>query len=286
MLKTLKRKIIEKSPTLVHSESVLTDILISKSKLEIPWMSTLHNFPKEDLIGMYGKIVGKVLCTEEVKANKKANMVVACSQSLHNKYLKEYNIKSAVIHNGIDFSLWRMVAKSKAREKLGLPKSKNIIISTGALIERKNPMLIINGFKKAQMDNSLLLMLGSGDLVDSCKAAASENVMFLGKVKNVNDYLNAADIFVSASRSEGLPYAVLEAAYCNVPLILSNIPEHCEITSQLSTDSYRLFDVNDEADFVSKLCDVGGRKKISNNNLSKFDAKEMSKKYQKIYKEL
>ncbi len=41
---------------------------------------------------------------------------------------------------------------------------------------------------------------------------------------NVSDYYNQADIFLSASRSEGFSNSLLEAIYCGCPIAFSNIP--------------------------------------------------------------
>lgn len=46
---------------------------------------------------------------------------------------------------------------------------------------------------------------------------------------DVGTYYQSSDIFLSASRTEGMPYAVLEAAYCGLPLVLSNIAPHKEL---------------------------------------------------------
>ena len=47
--------------------------------------------------------------------------------------------------------------------------------------------------------------------------------------EDVGAYYHASDVFLSASRTEGMPYAVLEAAYCGLPLALSDIPPHWQL---------------------------------------------------------
>ena len=48
-------------------------------------------------------------------------------------------------------------------------------------------------------------------------------VDFVGKVENVEDYLNRAKILVLPSKSEALPAVGVEAMYCGVPSILSDV---------------------------------------------------------------
>ena len=49
-------------------------------------------------------------------------------------------------------------------------------------------------------------------------------IKLLDPREDVATYYNAADIFLSASREEGLNYSVIEAAYCNCGVVISQIP--------------------------------------------------------------
>ena len=46
----------------------------------------------------------------------------------------------------------------------------------------------------------------------------------LQPISNVSEYYNKADVFLSASRSEGFSNSLLEAIYCGCPAVYSNIP--------------------------------------------------------------
>src|SRR5690625_7535896 len=74
-------------------------------------------------------------------------------------------------------------------------------------------------------------MLGGGELQSACKALAGQtnNILIKGAVQNVAQYLQASDYFVSCSKAEGLPMAVIEALACGLPCLLSDISPHAEI---------------------------------------------------------
>lgn len=80
-----------------------------------------------------------------------------------------------------------------------------------------------------------LVMLGNGSLAGNLRqvfnrAGVSEQVFFPGQV-NQNDlprYYNMADLYVSASRTDGTSISLLEALACGTPALLSDIPGNRE----------------------------------------------------------
>lgn len=141
--------------------------------------------------------------------------------------------------------------------------------------------------------SSVLLLLGDGKDYDSLKTefGKCENVLFRGKVANVNEYLHAADIYLSTSKSEGLPNGVLEAMACGLPVLLSDIPQHMEVLEADSRcgNSYTLGKVAQLAETMDKMLDedlleMGERsyESVMNN----FTAEGMSNQYQKLYRRL
>lgn len=68
--------------------------------------------------------------------------------------------------------------------------------------------------------------------------------------QDVGVYYRSADIFLSASRTEGMPYAVLEAAYCALPIVLSDIAPHRE----LSLPQAEFFPTENQKALFEALC--------------------------------
>lgn len=52
-------------------------------------------------------------------------------------------------------------------------------------------------------------------------AAAPERIHMPGMVRNVEDYMRAADLFVFPSRREGMPNVIPEAMACGLPVLMT-----------------------------------------------------------------
>ncbi len=73
-----------------------------------------------------------------------------------------------------------------------------------------------------------LVIMGSGEEENNLKNLASklnitDSVVFKGFVNNARAQLSTFDIFVMPSRSEAMPYALLEAGFAGLPVIASSV---------------------------------------------------------------
>ena len=278
----LKAIIKNENPDIIHSCSVLTDGICSDIKTVKPIILTLHCFIYEDVITRYGKLLGKFMCKREEKAIRQAAAAVTVSQTLAEKYKRIIDRHFIPIQNGIEISLWKIdegVTKKTLREKLNLPMSTYVILSTNLLDSIKDPLLLIQAFKEAKIPNSMLIMLGDGNSEAECKRYEAENIVFTGRVNNVKDYLYASDVLVSASKSEGMPYAILEAKCTGIRMILSDIPQHREVAGDNGDVTFFQV-VNKDALIKALKYQRSTRLKY---DMDRFTASFMSGEYQRIY---
>lgn len=274
------------APDIVHSCSTITDGLCASISFNLPFIITLHNNIYEDVVVHYGGLIGGYLCRQEKKAIRKADCVIPCSNTLKKQYERIIPREYIAIPNGIDIEKWTNdtgLDKQGLREKLKLPKDKKVIISTGALIERKNPLMVIEAFKEAQIPDAILLMLGDGPLMDMCKQTANEKVIFTGRVNNVKEYLYASDLLISASKAEGLPYAILEAACTGIKMALSDIPQHREALK--TNENKAAFFLPESKEQLKEIMVSLCTKKVERElyDISQLSAITMAERYKKHY---
>lgn len=260
--------------------------------------TTLRNYCYDDYPDQYGKLIGTVMAFVDIRLIRKQMKLgkpfVTCSKSLSKLYQKRQRITIDYIRNGVDVNKFikrDAIDVSELRMMLNLPTSKIIFVYSGALIDRKNQGEAIDAFVRMKNNESaVLLLLGDGKDKKRLEHTYSKynNIFFRGKVANINDYLNASDVYLSTSKSEGLPNGVLEAMACGLPVILSDIPQHMEVLEADPTCgyAYKLGNVEMLAklldDIMQKdLLEIGERSyKLVIQN---FTAEGMSNKYQEVY---
>ena len=139
-----------------------------------------------------------------------------------------------------------------------------------------------------------MLLIGGGEKLDEMKKEYKDEgkLIFVGPVDSVRDYLEIADVYVSASRSEGLPNGVLEAMAMGLPVVLSGIPQHKELIVNEKESGGLSFELDDMDDYIAKLKSMRSDNVITIGKMARanvkenFDSRKTSKKYQDIYVEM
>lgn len=285
----LKAYINDFAPSVIHTQGIRADSLLSKLKLQTPWVMTSRNYPFDDYPMKFGALKGKLMAYSHIAAMRRCNNVVACSKTIAS-VLTKHNIVAIPIQNGVHSE-----PVSSMTESVELPRyNAPVFISVGSLIPRKNMGLLIEAFNLYSKDHKgSLLILGGGPEQSALEEQVeSEHIHILGSVNNVRDYLSVSDYFLSASLSEGLPNTVLEGLASGLPALLSNIPSHEEIESESSKCS-NIFALEKGADellekmvLVNRIFDKNASDSALNLAQTVLSAETMSKKYQALYQSL
>jgi glycosyltransferase involved in cell wall biosynthesis len=161
---------------------------------------------------------------------RRADALVAVSHDLKKRMVKIGcpSEKITVIENGVDTELFRPLSKPESRYKLGLPEARPIILSVGHLKEVKGFDLLIdatNSLRRGNM-NPLLVIVGEGACRNQLERQIARlnlknNVWLVGSRPHADlpFWYSAADLFCSASSSEGWPNVLFEAMACGLPVV-------------------------------------------------------------------
>lgn len=150
-----------------------------------------------------------------------------------------------VLPNAIDAAAYRFdAAKREAmRTALQIGPQSLVIGHVGRFMPQKNHAFLLQIFTEVQKQcpDSRLLLVGDGELRSAIEAQAvrlgiADNVMFTGVRSDVNDILQAMDVFVLPSHFEGLGIVNIEAQAAGLPCVISNmVPDECIVTQGLVT---------------------------------------------------
>ncbi|WP_283580459.1 glycosyltransferase family 4 protein [Ligilactobacillus aviarius] len=269
----------ENNIKVVHSHGLKPDLLNLMIKIRtrngLFNCSTLHNFPYEDYVPLFGKVKGRLLATLHVLISKRLYSI-ACSRSIQDKY-KEIGIDTDLVENGVKFP--EIIGDKRI-------KSGRKFLYVGELIKRKNLTFLIKIFKNlTEFD---LTIVGDGVDYDFLREMSleSNNIHFQGRIENPTRYYQETDYYISASLSEGLPMSILEALSFGKPLLLSDIPAHRSIINE--GENGELFKLTDH-DIVEKINEITKEnfdsKSIYETAKKYYSSYAMTRHYKKIYME-
>ena len=160
----------------------------------------------------------------------KADMIATVNREDYARAQKFCVPRVEYIH-GIGINTDRLTeqgAQTNLREELGLDADAFIVLSVGELNKNKNQKVIIDAIARIPDQSIHYVLCGKGDQLAALQARAQKNgiadrVHFLGYRKDIFSICKQSDVFAMPSLREGLPVASLEAMYCGLPLLTSNI---------------------------------------------------------------
>ena len=146
------------------------------------------------------------------------------------------------INNAIDVAVYTYdpTKRQEMRSQLRL-KDELTIGHVGRFNQPKNHPFLLDIFAALlkKEPNAVLLLVGGGEDMPKTQAKAqslgiAEHVRFLGVRSDVNDLMQAMDVFVFPSLYEGLPVTMVEAQASGLPCLISDkVPPECIITEGL-----------------------------------------------------
>ncbi len=123
----------------------------------------------------------------------------------------------------------------EVRAEIGA-EGKFLLCFVGELSGRKNQSFLINCISslRQSLPEAMLVLVGDGDERQNLEALAQrlgvpDSVVFAGRRGDALDFMRACDVYVSASKIEGLPFNIVEALECECRVVASNIKGHSDV---------------------------------------------------------
>ena len=239
------RLIRQEGIDLVHSHGKGAGLYgrLAARRAGIPAVHTFHGFHHAE----YPAGLGRAYLALERRLARMTQAIVHVSES---QALEAAALRLAppershVIVNGIDAARVAAAAmpRAAARQSLRLEPDALVLGTVARFDPVKALDALLRAFARvaAAQPAARLLVVGDGPEAPRLRVLAAslgveERVRFPGFVADAFRLLPALDLYVSASRKEGLPLALLEAMACGLPVAATRVPGHVDVVEHGAT---------------------------------------------------
>ena len=159
---------------------------------------------------------------------------------------------------GVDFSRFPAVSPQERlalRRQHGINADAFVLLYAAEFSPRKSQATLLRAMPLLPQ-HVVLALPGQGALLDECRRLAEDlgvgdRVIFPGYCAAMAPWYALADCAVSASRSEGLPFNIMEAMYASLPVVATAVKGHTDLVTPGQTGF--LFPYGDEAAFAGAI---------------------------------
>lgn len=209
---------------------------------------------------------------------KRANQIRVVSLKIKDSIVNRLKITENKIVN-----LPILFVKQKDRSKFNknylrkkYPQFNLVVLMASRLVKEKNIDLAINVFNELNKKFSGLglFIVGSGPEEVRLKSLAknNKNIIFESWVSDLSDYYASSDIFLLTSNYEGWGMTVIEASFCGLPVVMTDVG----CAGEFLKNNYNgiVCPVGDEQKILESLRflieNKEEREKISNNTFNSY----------------
>ncbi|MEZ6135223.1 MAG: glycosyltransferase [Pirellulaceae bacterium] len=259
------------------------------------------------LMTEHGRHYPDVRKIKRVFANKflfrQHDRCVAVGQGVKQALIDKEGIRTSrieVVYNGIDVTRFQRCQSTRAatREELGLAKNDIAVFQVARINPLKDHETAIRTFSHLKdMLNIKLFVIGDGELKPAVATLVHQlhldgSVKMLGTRHDVDRLINAADISLLTSISEGIPLTLIEAMANGLPCVASNVGGVPEVVIDGTTGF--LVAAKDDKSFAERVrllaTDADLRSKFGKaataRTREKFSDVEMHSSYQDLYRQM
>lgn len=182
------------------------------------------------------------------------------------------------------------------RAAYGIPADVPLILTAGRLHSKKNIITLLAALERVMRETpAMALVGGEGPLAGEVRRfidsrGLGARIIAAGFLSNVWSWMKTADVFVSASRYEGMPNAVMEAMAAGCPIVLSDMVSHREV---VPADGALFAPVEDPIALADALCDALthreaalARAAVSSTAADAWSVDAVARRYAELYEQL
>lgn len=226
---------------------------------------------------------------------------VACSHWLENEakasaLLKGHKVTS--IPNPIDTHIYNRYSKEEARQRLGLPQDRRLILFASQRVTTPTKGMdylieacrLLGNRTKCQTPYEVVILGGHAEELVELLQLKAHPLGYVNDERRIVDVYNAVDVFVLPSLSENLPNTIMEAMACGVPCVgfkVGGIPEEIDHKRNGYVADYR--NAEDLARGIRWILEESDYEALSRNAIQKvahnYSQQSVALRYAEVYQQ-
>lgn len=245
-----------------------------------------------------GKDLSTFVFDKKQAIYKDANMTfVGCSQWLANRARQSRLLQNKTvlsIPNPIDMNIYHPMDKGQARQSLGLPLGKRLLLF-GALNvtdKRKGIDYLIAALQEIKNQDIELVVFGQvKEDIRNLFPVPIHPMGYLSDESKIVELYNAVDVFITSSLEENLPNTIMESMACGTPCVgfeIGGIPEM--IDHKINGYVANYMDANDLAKGIQWILNNPNPQALSDACVKKvqenYGEQIVAEKYLALYRNL
>lgn len=250
----LRDALREFDPNVVHTHASKAGALGRRAASVVPNAARVHTFHGHVLEGYFGATVSRGLVAIERRLAAKTDRLVAVSHSTAEDLLRlgvTQEEKLVVVPPGLELEEFLQIPLSgparrdgALRLSVGAGEDDVLVGVVGRLAEVKRPEWALDVFDllRARYPQLMLVFIGDGELrgmlerrIAALDADGQRRVHMLGAHSDMAAVLRDLDVVLAASRSEGMPVALIEAGAAGLPVVATRVGGVPELVAEERT---------------------------------------------------
>jgi glycosyltransferase involved in cell wall biosynthesis len=211
----LRETVKKFKPQIIHSHTFKAGLLSRLMFFKIPKIHTFHGHLLSD--PEFSRRALQVIVNIERRLAKVTKTLITVGEQVSKDLLQVGVGKpSQYIPIASEGQKLNFLSRGSARENLGIDIDTQVVLWMARMAPVKNPSLALDVARL--LPKVEFLMAGGGELFNQISGLAPANVRILGWV-DAAEVIPAADIFLSTSLNEGVPYSLIEVLSAGVPVV-------------------------------------------------------------------
>ena len=274
-LVALRSRLVEFAPDVVHTHASKAGAIGRRAARAVPKAAKVHTFHGHVLEGYFPKAMSSGLAALERRLARETDRVVAVSHATADDLIRlgvvEDERRLVVVPPGIELASLLAIprprdpaAQVELRVLCGAAPGDFLVGVVGRLAEVKQPETALDVFAMLapRYPRLHLAFVGDGGLrgmverrIGALEPDLARRAHLLGAIEDMAPVLAGLDAVLLASRTEGLPIALVEAAAAGLPVVARDVGGVSEIVAHERT-GFLGKETDELAFFLAQLLDA------------------------------